>query len=117
MQPEILIFDEATSHLDTATERAIQRNLQERFADKTVILVAHRLSTIRSADTIYVMQDGRVAEHGTHNELLLQTGHYAALWHAQTQSERAPVQNLTATHNGRTNSIFSTTASFKGASK
>ena len=73
-QPDILIFDEATSHLDTATERAIQENLRTALAGKTVMLVAHRLSTIRSADLIYVLHQGRVAEHGTHRQLLARNG-------------------------------------------
>ena len=63
-QPEVLIFDEATSHLDTATERAIQQSLRTALAGKTVVLVAHRLSTIREADLIYVLRHGRVAESG-----------------------------------------------------
>ena len=83
-QPDILIFDEATSHLDTETERAIQENLRTALADKTVILVAHRLSTIRSADLIYVLQKGRVIESGSHYQLLRQNGKYAGLWQAQS---------------------------------
>ncbi len=86
-QPEILIFDEATSHLDTATERAIQENLRSALAGRTVILVAHRLSTIRSADLIYVMHKGQVAESGTHRELLSLNGKYAALCKAQSETE------------------------------
>jgi len=85
--PDILIFDEATSHLDTATERAIQENLRSVLADKTVVLVAHRLSTVRSADLIYVLHQGQVAESGTHRQLLKQNGKYAALWQAQSFSE------------------------------
>jgi ABC-type multidrug transport system fused ATPase/permease subunit len=83
-QPEILIFDEATSHLDTATERAIQRNLKTAFAGKTVILVAHRLSTIQDADYIFVLHQGRVVERGTHRRLMLQEGRYWSLWRSQT---------------------------------
>jgi ABC-type multidrug transport system fused ATPase/permease subunit len=83
-RPEILLFDEATSHLDTATERAIQENLRTVFAGKTVVLVAHRLSTIREADVIYVMHAGRIVEEGTHEELIAQGGRYAALWASQT---------------------------------
>lgn len=86
--PEVLIFDEATSHLDTATERAIQESLKTALADKTVIMVAHRLSTIKDADTIYVLSRGRVTESGTHRELLATDGQYAALWKAQTAEAR-----------------------------
>jgi ATP-binding cassette subfamily B protein len=87
-KPEILLFDEATSHLDTATERAIQENLRTEFVNKTVVLVAHRLSTIRDADLIYVMHAGRIAEEGTHEELIAQGGRYAALWVSQTGTNR-----------------------------
>ena len=69
-QPAILLFDEATSHLDTTTERAIQENLRTLLAGQTVLIVAHRLSTIKDADTICVMHHGQVVESGTHHELL-----------------------------------------------
>ena len=88
-KPEILIFDEATSHLDTTTEQAIQENLKGVFADKTVLLVAHRLSTIREADIIYVMHQGRVVEQGSHHELISLDGRYAAL----TRSQSGPSYN------------------------
>jgi ATP-binding cassette subfamily B protein len=89
-QPEILIFDEATSHLDSATERAIQKNLRTVFRGKTAVLVAHRLSTIRDADTIYVLHRGRVLEHGTCAELMAASGRFAALWHAQMDGAEIP---------------------------
>jgi ATP-binding cassette, subfamily C, bacteriocin exporter len=84
-EPDVLIFDEATSHLDTATERAIQQSLRTALAGKTVILVAHRLSTIRDADYVYVLHQGRVVEEGVPRQLLAQSGWYAALWQAQTE--------------------------------
>jgi ATP-binding cassette subfamily B protein len=87
-RPEILVFDEATSHLDTATERAIQQSLRSQLAGKTVVLVAHRLNTIRHADVIYVLHRGRVVEQGTHQELLNLRGHYAALHHGQLGDEQ-----------------------------
>src|SRR5262249_1577607 len=79
-RPELLIFDEATSHLDTATERAIQDSLRKELAGRTVVMVAHRLSTVRDADIIYVMDRGAVVEAGSHAELLTLDGRYAALW-------------------------------------
>jgi ATP-binding cassette subfamily B protein len=82
-RPEILIFDEATSHLDTATERAIQENLKTVLADKTVVLVAHRLSTVKEANLIYVLHRGRIVEEGTHRQLLAREGWYWSLWRAQ----------------------------------
>ena len=83
-QPELLIFDEATSHLDTTTERAIQHSLTMALTGKTVVLVAHRLSTIKEADLIYVLHQGRIVQAGTHRELLAQEGRYRLLWRAQT---------------------------------
>lgn len=90
-RPDVLIFDEATSHLDTATERAIQENLRTALAGRTVILVAHRLSTVRTADLIYVLHKGRVAECGTHRQLLALNGRYAALCNAQTEHVGDPL--------------------------
>src|SRR5262249_8565727 len=89
-QPEILIFDEATSHLDTATERAIQESLRSALAGKTVVLVAHRLSTIKEADLIYVLGQGQVVEHGTHRQLMARRGRYGALWRAQADDGEPP---------------------------
>jgi ATP-binding cassette subfamily B protein len=91
-QPEILIFDEATSHLDTATERAIQVSLKTALAGRTVVLVAHRLSTIREADLIYVLHRGRLLQQGTHRELLAQEGMYRTLWRAQTDAADDPLR-------------------------
>jgi ATP-binding cassette subfamily B protein len=84
-KPALLIFDEATSHLDTSTERAIQENLRGVFADRSVLLVAHRLSTIRDADLIYVMHRGQIVEHGDHESLMAASGRYAELWRSQTE--------------------------------
>ncbi len=84
-KPALLIFDEATSHLDTTTERAIQENLRGVFADRSVLLVAHRLSTIRDADLIYVMHRGQVVEQGDHESLMATGGRYAELWRSQTE--------------------------------
>jgi ATP-binding cassette subfamily B protein len=87
--PDILLFDEATSHLDTATERAMQQSIQTVLADRTVVLVAHRLSTIKDADLIYVLHQGRIMESGHHQQLMRQDGLYASLWRAQTDGVRA----------------------------
>jgi ATP-binding cassette subfamily B protein len=83
-RPDILIFDEATSHLDTATERAIQQNLKKALAGKTVVLVAHRLSTVKDADRIYVLRQGQIVQEGTHQQLVAEEGWYRTLWRFQT---------------------------------
>jgi ATP-binding cassette subfamily B protein len=82
-QPRIFVFDEATSSLDSRTEREILENLQEISRQCTTLIVAHRLSTVVHADEIIVIVDGRVAERGTHAELLHLNGRYRALWDAQ----------------------------------
>lgn len=91
-EPEVLIFDEATSHLDTRTEQSIQHNLRLRLLGKTVLVVAHRLSTVQDADAIYVMHQGRIVQQGTHDELLSQPGRYAELWKSQTGGDTTAVR-------------------------
>ncbi|WP_027260066.1 ABC transporter ATP-binding protein [Leisingera aquimarina] len=87
----ILILDEATSALDSAVEEEIQKTLMDVMQGKTVIAIAHRLSTIAGMDRIIVLQDGRVAEDGTHQELLAGQGVYAGLWRRQAgTSGRVP---------------------------
>lgn len=90
-QPPILIFDEATSSLDSTTERAIQRTLEEVAGHHTTLIIAHRLSTIVNADQIVVMDAGRVVEQGTHADLLALKGHYAALWELQQQEQEREI--------------------------
>ena len=77
--PQLLVLDEATSALDFQTERSLCLNLQEWAKNKTVFFITHRLSTIRNADQIVVMDQGRVIEQGNHRELLKLNGSYAAL--------------------------------------
>ncbi len=84
--PAILILDEATSALDSATEREIQTALDRIASDRTTLVIAHRLTTITSADMILVMEDGNIRERGTHETLLRQNGLYAHLW-AQQESD------------------------------
>ena len=82
--PPILILDEATSAVDNETEAAIQRSLEKIAIGRTTIIIAHRLSTVRNADCIYVLQNGRVAEQGRHEHLVSLNGIYADLWRIQT---------------------------------
>jgi len=82
--PEILILDEATSSVDNETEAAIQRSLDILKKDRTVIVIAHRLSTVRNADIIYVLENGSVVESGNHESLLNIEGVYSKLWSVQT---------------------------------
>ena len=87
--PPVLVLDEATSALDTTTERALQRALDELARGRTTITIAHRLSTVRDADTIAVLDHGRLVEAGTHDELAAAGGRYADLV-AATEPARAP---------------------------
>lgn len=82
--PAILVLDEATSAVDNETEAAIQRSLEKVSQGRTTIVIAHRLSTVRAADRIHVMEAGTVIESGTHEELVALGGLYAALWRVQT---------------------------------
>lgn len=87
--PEILILDEATSALDLETERQVQSALDELRKGRTTIIIAHRLSTIQNADLIYVLENGRLAEYGSHDELLQKEGVYHALVSAQAMAEES----------------------------
>jgi ATP-binding cassette subfamily B protein len=88
--PPILIFDEATSALDSKSEKAIQEELSRIAAQRTTLVIAHRLSTVVDADQILVMEGGRVVERGTHRELLDAGGTYAQMWALQQQEESVP---------------------------
>ncbi len=81
--PPILIFDEATSSLDTKTEQEIQNSLNKISKGKTVMMIAHRLSTVVNADKILVMEDGEIVEEGSHEVLILKKGLYASMWERQ----------------------------------
>ena len=85
----IELLDEPTSALDTESEVAVQRAIDNLVEDKTVVVIAHRLSTVVAADQILVLENGRIAERGSHDELLgVENGRYAAMWAAQQQARR-----------------------------
>ena len=85
-EPEILLLDEPTASLDADNEAMVQKALDEISKERTVIMIAHRLKTVRSADQILVLQDGKIVEKGTHNQLIGQKGLYARLWGLQSRA-------------------------------
>lgn len=87
--PRILLFDEATSALDTRTEREIQTSLREVSRGHTTLVIAHRLSTVVDANEIIVLHEGRIAERGSHADLLALEGHYATMWQRQQETHEA----------------------------
>jgi ABC-type multidrug transport system fused ATPase/permease subunit len=82
-RPRLVILDEATAHLDSTSEAAVQEALAEALSGRTALVIAHRLSTVRAADQILVVEDGRIAEHGTHESLLAAGGRYEELYRTQ----------------------------------
>ncbi|XP_051983424.1 ATP-binding cassette sub-family B member 6 [Xyrauchen texanus] len=95
--PQIVLLDEATSALDTQTERNIQASLAKVCANRTSIVVAHRLSTIIGADTILVLRDGQIVERGRHDELLAKGGLYSDMWLKQQQAQESDSSSDTET--------------------
>jgi subfamily B ATP-binding cassette protein HlyB/CyaB len=83
--PRILIFDEATSALDYESERAIQQNMKQIATGRTVFIIAHRLSTVRHADRIITIENGRIVEDGNHDQLIRGNGRYAKLHYLQAE--------------------------------
>ena len=92
VDPRILIMDEATSSVDTVTEALIQRALDNLLADRTAIVIAHRLTTVQNADRIYVIDGGRIIERGTHDELMSRETMYRGLYEKQFVGEAGAVE-------------------------
>ena len=86
----VVVLDEATASLDSESEAAVQQALAEALAGRTSIVIAHRLSTVRAADVILVVEDGRIVERGTHEQLLARGGRYAELYETQFGEEPWP---------------------------
>jgi len=100
IRPRILVLDDSLSSVDTETEAAILSRLRKDISDLTSILIAHRISTIQNADTVIVMDDGRIIEHGTHAELLEHDGFYAELYRMQQLEEEAKKDDETPEREG-----------------
>jgi ATP-binding cassette subfamily B protein len=99
--PSLLILDEATSSVDTRTELLVQKAMAALRTDRTSFVIAHRLSTIRDADTILVMENGKIVEQGNHQTLLAAEGAYYRLYMSQfagADAEETPVDDSTAVH-------------------
>jgi ATP-binding cassette subfamily B protein len=90
--PDIVVLDEATAHLDSESEAAVQRALRETLAGRTSLVIAHRLSTVREADELLVVDGGRIVERGTHASLLADNGLYAELYRTQFADQEEPVE-------------------------
>ena len=80
----VLVLDEATSNVDNETEAALQRSIEKLSVNRTTIIIAHRLSTVRNADRIAVLDNGKISEMGSHDELIEASGLYSRLWAVQT---------------------------------
>ena len=92
--PRLLILDEATSSVDSETESKIQQALDRLVANRTTLVAAHRLSTLRNADRIFVMEEGKLTEQGSHPQLLAKRGQYFRLVRAQEEAWRKAKRNL-----------------------
>ncbi|GAB3453076.1 ABC transporter ATP-binding protein [Streptomonospora sediminis] len=94
--PSVVVLDEATAHLDSESEAAVQEALRTALAGRTSLVIAHRLATVREADQILVLEDGRILERGTHDELLHEGGLYTALYRTQFAAQENSTQNADA---------------------
>ena len=92
--PTILILDEATAAMDTETERLIQNALDKLIENKTTLTIAHRLSTLKNCNYLFAIENGEIAEHGTHSELLAKKGIYHRLYTLQTEALKKVLQGM-----------------------
>ena len=88
--PDVVVLDEATAHLDSESEAAVQRALRTALTGRTSLVIAHRLSTVRDADLVLVIDEGRIVERGTHDALLAEGGLYAELYRTQFRQQASP---------------------------